>query len=520
MNIKMGYGRYVSLVRTVCSIKNWIFKSAIPVYYYLICGLLFVALVLYGFGIDSWFPILVSVTFMLAANLWESRDWKNSFPFLMYNLAFGIFLIPRLWFDLLLEMPDYLDLQLYNGFTSALLLILVALITLNIIQNLFNRGLLPYVKPIGADEYSPCEERRFEVKPYFWYTAMICWILLACCKVACNIEIFEFTRKYSYHTYYTSYHSHLPIFIILGSLVWPIFTAFILGFFPRKILVFSILISGIFIELILLFSGLRNPVVLFTLFSLCYCVIYFGRTLIFPKSNKFRVISVIVVAVLILVSIVGLNWIKVSRGGESKGSLDPVSQLIYDQSVTFNLLARGTQTYEKLPNYNHALYTFGSTIDYLQQGRPAQLIFGVKPFEKKSSDLAINGNSFDAAYSYTFFKTLYLKGYGAGSSYIIEAYIDFGFLGVFIVNVLIGLFLVFTVRLTKRKWWVNGISLSILMNIFFLPRSTAMGDINFIFSPQFWLTSIFFLLLYRLSRLKNDTYPLELASANNDGGDE
>ena len=99
---------------------------------------------------------------------------------------------------------------------------------------------------------------------------------------------------------------------------------------------------------------------------------------------------------------------------------------------------------------------------------------------------AIYGNEFAHSMSYVA-RDDYLDGHGYGSSFILETYADFGFLGVIIFSVLVGVFLIYVLHLLKKSRMSRVIILTVLTQFFFLPRSSATGCFAFILYMQFWL---------------------------------
>lgn len=85
-------------------------------------------------------------------------------------------------------------------------------------------------------------------------------------------------------------------------------------------------------------------------------------------------------------------------------------------------------------------FIFGFVIDYFVRGSLG-VIFGGKVFEYiiNSVELVIDSNSYVYNLFYFVLNKEYLKGYGIGSSYIMELYIDYGMIGVFLFSFLLGM---------------------------------------------------------------------------------
>ena len=86
-----------------------------------------------------------------------------------------------------------------------------------------------------------------------------------------------------------------------------------------------------------------------------------------------------------------------------------------------------------------------------------------------------------------YLKEDYLKGRGYGSSYLIENYVDFGYIGVAIFSLILGILLVYMLRRFGRNTLIDTIVLVSLTTIFFIPRAEATGWLTFIVTAQFWI---------------------------------
>ena len=81
----------------------------------------------------------------------------------------------------------------------------------------------------------------------------------------------------------------------------------------------------------------------------------------------------------------------------------------------------------------------------------------------------------------------YLGGHGIGSSYIIEVFTDYGFIGLIIANLLLGMLFVSLVNSMYTDKTLRVIlSLVILGNLFFMPRSSFTESFYSLFTMQFW----------------------------------
>ena len=123
------------------------------------------------------------------------------------------------------------------------------------------------------------------------------------------------------------------------------------------------------------------------------------------------------------------------------------------------------------------------------QGGSLGAIFGGKAFEHttNSVELAIDSNSYAHNLSYLVLNKEYLKGHGIGSSYIMELYTDYGMIGVFLLSFLLGVLFIAMLQVTYRSRTILfALSLLILNNLFFMPRSSFSESFFNLFTMQFW----------------------------------
>ena len=68
-----------------------------------------------------------------------------------------------------------------------------------------------------------------------------------------------------------------------------------------------------------------------------------------------------------------------------------------------------------------------------------------------------------------------------------ELYTDYGFFGVFLFNILLGILFIYMMRVAYRMGVLGyGITLLILNYLFFMPRSSFSESFLSLFTMQFW----------------------------------
>lgn len=165
-----------------------------------------------------------------------------------------------------------------------------------------------------------------------------------------------------------------------------------------------------------------------------------------------------------------------------------IKKFFWAQGVTFDFVAMGYGHRRNLPDHPYKNYTFGGIIDYITHGQMGQILFGTSGFPDGNNLItARESNSLAHNLSYVILKDRYLNGQGVGSSYLLENYLDFGYIGVVLFSLVLGGLLIFGMYWMKKNILLRTIVLVSLTSIFFMPRAEATGWLTFIVTLQFWL---------------------------------
>lgn len=309
-----------------------------------------------------------------------------------------------------------------------------------------------------------------------------------------------------YYVYFANFQSELPKIFEYISLFTVYAMLIYLSTKPKKLYASILLLLYIFSNFILLLTGTRNPFILSVLFSFIY---FFIRNQLdkgkwIGKKEKF-LISFMSIPIIVIMG--AINYI---RDGVSLGKLsflDLILDFFYKQGTSFNVIANGYRYMNILPNRAFRSYTFGSIIDYVHHSKLGNFLFNSQSISDVTRlDKALNGNSLAHNLSYIVFPKEYLNGHGVGDSYIIDNYIDYGFLGVIILGLFIGILLVVIVHnVYKGNIFLSTISLVILTAIFFMPRGSFSENFTFLFTIPFWMIYFFIIILSKLIKTKNLT---------------
>lgn len=332
-----------------------------------------------------------------------------------------------------------------------------------------------------------CDESGEKFQKNLQAVSLAAFYFTAFFSIIVGIEKVLFCQSHSYLEYYTSFKSQLPWFIGTISSLMKYCLCIFLATWPRKRRTFFALALFELTALFDLYVGIRGTIVLHSIFIVVY---YLLRDIKKDKEKWFGKLEKYLVAIgtpVMMVFMVAYSSIRSGLRVMDFHFFESIRDFFVSQGVTFEVVARGISVADRLPQRAGRNYTFGTMIDYVIHGRVGQLLFGTEALPEGNN--IINGtesNSLAHNLSYLTRGDEYLQGKGWGSSYVLENYIDFNYVGVIIFSLVLGLFLVKALQCTGQKILWNIIVLVSLLNIFYIPRAESTGWLAFIITFQFW----------------------------------
>ena len=131
-------------------------------------------------------------------------------------------------------------------------------------------------------------------------------------------------------------------------------------------------------------------------------------------------------------------------------------------------------------------------MDYLLHGNIAQWLWNAKSLGSGQSEiLGLYSNVLANRLAYTGMKEEFLKGHGWGSSYLLDTYADWGYAGIVIFSLILGIIFAYMMRFVKKGPFAFTVSLLILTWIYYSPRSTALLWVSFFAYAQCWIPLAF-----------------------------
>lgn len=392
---------------------------------------------------------------------------------LMFTLALDLFLIARPVIDIITGFVRYLPMHysLIQGQRANRMLAL-SMGSLFIGQIVYERIL------------SKKEIERVRLYPSGDSRKVISWLSLAGLLVALAallatiIEKIQYRQSHSYTALYADFSSALP-FVVQG------FAAIAVTMVIMKLVTathrwsnWAVLAVYTGLNGMLMITGMRanfTKTFLFALFLLLQ------RDLI-PRFNRKYLLHVLIALLFTGGVLAGLfQQVEKSRSDYDRTShfILPV-QFVYDQSISYMALARG-QELKSVPMFSQKQYTVGPFLD--QYGSARHL-------EAYTREFVEQGDSLAADIAFHLYGENAFKGYGLGSSYLIEVYSDYGYLGVILFSLALGILLGSLSRISWHHLIVDAVKLRILLEIFYIPRAPAVQFLVNLTVPQFYLPLI------------------------------
>ena len=306
-----------------------------------------------------------------------------------------------------------------------------------------------------------------------------------------ELEKLFFMSKRNYEEIYVSFHTQLPFFVnIIGSMC-KYFLCIFLATFPRKKTAFLPLALYTLSAVPYFLIGGRYKLVINLIFAIVYYII---RDTIENKEMWLGIKEKVILTVLSPVGVAFLgayNYIREGKKIEPGGVISLIVDFFYKQGVSFDVLRIGHKTIPKIKYTGFVNYTFGEILDYLLHGNIAQAVLGAKSLgEGQNEILGLYSNLLANRMAYTASKDYFLAGHGWGSSYLLDTYADWGYVGIILFSLVLGSVFVFINSFLKKGYIYRTLALLILTGIYYCPRSSALMWISFCVYAQFYIPMI------------------------------
>lgn len=452
------------------------------------------ALYLAGGVLDFFNVMLVGILILFFHNIvYCCEKLKCRIIFLLFNITTFVFLYIRPVIDLFRGEAWWSDFS-----TEAVrftLLVLFANMLFLFFGALLSEAVLQRKEKNWSDKISKAPTDRYggRYRENLQFVSMIMFYVAICCFFLVEVDKLSYMSGKEYIEFFTTYTSRLPRVITVFADTMPFFLCIFLATMPPKSMTFPPLCLYLLSALPSLKIGLRNPIVLNAIFIFLY---YFLRDAMENTRKWIGWAEKLLIAIVTPVGVVFLgayNYIREGTQMTNGGGLwNIIVDFLHKQGVSFNIL---NIAYDKMPiieSFGQKNYTFGSFIEYLQHGALAQMLFGASSLGVGNNVVrATQGNSFAHAMSYAALGDTYLEGHGYGSSYVLETYFDYGWIGMALFSLLLGFLMIYFVYWFRKNCWSSALVLIALTEIFLTPRSAALEWSDFVISIPFLFAALF-----------------------------
>lgn len=254
-----------------------------------------------------------------------------------------------------------------------------------------------------------------------------------------------------------------------------------------------------------LLIGQRNPFILALIFGAAVLYLKNKECWHIKVSKKTMIALVCAAVVLVLVLVLMMSVFAGSRNEQDTGGLnifDRVLTFIEDQGFTYEMIGQTITNQDYLRKADNNCYTFAPIVDYYVYGEVGNLLLGTAPIPMgNNAARAHQTNDLAHKISYRALGENYLNGAGLGTSYVMETYIDFGLIGVLLINLFYGFLLIRIGDWFGKELLADTAIIHLLLKVFFIGRDGAIIPFYSLFTLHFIMVVAGMLALVILSKL-------------------
>lgn len=406
-------------------------------------------------------------------------NYKKRLPFIFFLLAFFIFTMGQYYFENVsndsMYYKNFADIYVTKTIYIQFLALVFTFLGYKIFENI---------------NFSKTKNVKFNQKTLHIYKKLILIGLLitGISSILINIEMSICSIKNGYLALYNGiYVSIFPSIIQRLANYYFIFFCFFITLFKNKKIIILSFIMFLLNSTINLLSGMRFEFVFGILFLIFYYIYYHLKNNI-KFSKKIKNISIIII-LLIPIGVIFLssyNKIRNKVAIENINLVNEFSSFFVSQGRSLNLITYA-QIYEKEIKSKNTNYVFGLFTDSLINKID---ILTLKMFDFPDINVNCNLNFGEDISKIVLGENLFEKGYGLGSQYLAEIYIEYDVIGVVIFSFIFGVIISFIYLLSFDNIISEIFLFNLLLPILHVPRGLA-----FEFLAPFLSSMILLLLL-------------------------
>lgn len=437
---------------------------------------------------------IIALTLIFIVNLvYAIFDIKNRYLLIFFLISFFTFTMGQYYF------PNNSNELYFTNYENSIIIYTLLMQYISLFSIIVGYFFLEKFLKNKKISFS-LNEKIFSNKIIF--LIFIIFIICFICSCITYIETGYRVMKYGYLVIYNGLHPTIIPSIIsyLGNSTSVFLIILLIICNSKKIIGISLILYFINISLSLL-TGVRGTFIIGVLFIIYYLIYYQGKYKYFSKKiiKNFFVMIILVFPIMII----GLNIYNNTRNNlpiEHINVFAEFKSFFVNQGTSVNVIS-SAQKYEKnLKQSGTTNFVFGPLL-YSFQNKVKILTFNhintndLYTLEnQKKNNLGVSLSILVLGYD------RYSKGHGVGSQYIAELYIDYGYLGIIIFNLILGAYMCLIYRLSNHNWLIFGINLLSFSSIVYISRGQVMQLITSIASINFWCVIYFIVLLEILNK--------------------
>lgn len=172
---------------------------------------------------------------------------------------------------------------------------------------------------------------------------------------------------------------------------------------------------------------------------------------------------------------------------------EAITDFVYQQGVTGLNLKRAYEIESSIPEPVSGFYT----LEFLHSGLPARLL-GNKVYSGYNVEHALEGNSMKFALAYATMGTSFIEGQGTGSSFIIETFYDFGYIGIALGSILYAFLFSLLHRTSRDNLFGKSLALTVIGSILWATRAGFTDFLQHLLAPTIlFVIAFIFILAHR-----------------------
>lgn len=307
-----------------------------------------------------------------------------------------------------------------------------------------------------------------------------------------------------------SFATTLPGIVLRFSYIYVMVFCVYLATLPDKRRCMPIIIQYLIVNALRMFYGSRMDFAVGLMFLLIYFVIRdrlnkneeSNREIWFGRPEKlFTVISIPV----LIVILVFVGYYRRSTSFEFTGFFDTLADFFESQGTSINVIGY-TDVYKDGFTQPKFLYLVDRTYEFFTANPISSLITGRHAYLSNTVERAQYGTSLGMTLYYHINQVSYLAGYGCGSSYIAEAWLGYGYVGLFFINFLLARIMKRLNEYSFHKFIPSVIALIYLQSLFFMPRGGFDSFVDDIASMTNIIAIFVLWILYKMVNGRNRKY--------------